>query len=281
MTEARLSPDADHGRPLRGRTIAITADRRWKEQAGLFERRGATVVHAPTMRTVDLRSDDRLRGATERLCATPPDVMVATTGQGMKWWLETAEGWGLREDLLGALRGAEIIARGAKAASAVKGAGLDVSWRAPQETMAEISEHVRDRPVRPARMAVQLYDPDDEGGAITDLSACADHVELVPVYRWDLPADLSPVLDMIDWVVARTVHAVTFTSQPAVRNLVRIAHDHGRDGQLRAALADDVVPVCVGPVCAEAGVACGLASMRWPEVTRLPAMVRLATELLS
>jgi uroporphyrinogen-III synthase len=40
--------------PLTGFTVGVTADRRWNEQAALFERRGATVLHGPTIRTLPL-----------------------------------------------------------------------------------------------------------------------------------------------------------------------------------------------------------------------------------
>ena len=54
---------------LRGFTIGITADRRWDEQASLFERRGATVVHAPTIRTLPLGCDEPLKAATAAVIA--------------------------------------------------------------------------------------------------------------------------------------------------------------------------------------------------------------------
>src|SRR5947208_3222181 len=109
--------------PLAGRTIGITADRRWREQADLFAARGAEVLHGPTMRTVDLSGDESLRSATAEVIEQAPDVIVATTGMGMKMWLSAAEDWGQRDALLAALSGGRIVARGAKAASAVKQAG--------------------------------------------------------------------------------------------------------------------------------------------------------------
>lgn len=275
-----MSANGDDG-PLAGRVIGITADRRWQEQASLFERRGARVVHAATMRTLDLRQDERLRRLTGEMIASPPEVLVATTGQGMKWWLEVAGEWRMADELKHSLASTEIIARGAKSASAVRAAGLEVAWQAPNESMAEIAEHLRGRSRRPSTIAVQLYDPDDEGGAVASVAGLASRATLVPLYRWDLPADTSDVVDLIDATIDARLDAVTFTSQPAVRNLFRIAADHGREDELRVAFDGPVLAVCVGPVCAEAGRDCGITAMRWPELNRLPAMVRLTTELLS
>ena len=38
-------------RPLAGYTIGITGHRRWEEQAEMLSRRGARVLHGPTMTT--------------------------------------------------------------------------------------------------------------------------------------------------------------------------------------------------------------------------------------
>lgn len=71
---------------LSGYTVAITADRRSDEQAELLERRGATVVHAPVIRTVPLIDGDGLRDATMALIVEPPDIVVLSTGLGTRSW---------------------------------------------------------------------------------------------------------------------------------------------------------------------------------------------------
>src|SRR5205085_8043664 len=62
--------------PLGGFTIAVTAERRAAEQIDLLERRGARVVHAPTVRGVPMDDDGPVRQATEALVAVPPDGVV-------------------------------------------------------------------------------------------------------------------------------------------------------------------------------------------------------------
>jgi uroporphyrinogen-III synthase len=266
--------------PLAGRTIGITADRRWQEQAGLFVRRGAAILHGPTMRTVDLSRDDALRAATEELAAQPPDYAVITTGMGMRMWLEAARGWGMGDALLRALGSGRVVARGAKAVSAARTAGLEVWWSAPGETMEEIVDHLGGDRISGARLAVQLFDP---GGhpSTEQLRALAGTLVEVPVYRWLLPADPAPARRLVDAAVGHEVDAVTFTSQPAVHNLFRIAEDAGAAGELRAALNGGVLAACIGPVCAEAARDEGLERPVWPESHRLPAMVRQVTDLLT
>ena len=274
-------PAGSGGRPL---VVGVTADRRWQEQASLLRKRGLEVLHGPTMRTVDLAGDDRLRSVTERVISSPPDWLVATTGMGMKQWFEAADGWGLREQLLSALRSpaTQIVARGAKSSSAVRQAGLDVAWRAPGESMTEVVDHLRSAApsVAAATIAVQLFDPDDHP-ATAELRAIAGEVLEVPVYRWLLPEDTAPAEALVRAAVAGELGAITFTSQPAVRFLFTIADRLGlRDALVRACNEGTVLPVCIGAVCAEAGDEVGVTSMIWPEPFRLPPMVRLVAEQL-
>lgn len=270
----------DDDGPLRGRAIGVTADRRWQEQAKLFRARGAEVVHGPTMTTVDLTTDVALRDATEALVAAPPDYLVATTGMGMRMWLEAAAGWDLGDDLHAALAPTRILARGAKAASAVRGAGFDVWWRAPEERMDQVVDRLAEEALDGARVAVQLFEPAHHRSTEA-IAALAGAVVEVPVYRWLLPEDRGPAIALIGRAVAGELDAVTFTSQPAVHHLFRIAEDEGEGDPLRSAFAGGLLAACVGPVCAEAAVEEGIERPVWPEPNRLTMLVRQVTELLA
>ncbi|CAN5756585.1 hypothetical protein BH24ACT3_BH24ACT3_02920 [soil metagenome] len=270
---------------LAGRTVAITADRRATEQAELFRKRGATVLHGPTMRTINLTEDATLRAVTAELIADPPRWTVATTGMGMRYWLEAADGWGQRAALLDALASGRVVARGVKSSSAVRQAGLDVAWRAPGENMAEIVDHLRGEGIGGARIALQLFDPDDHPSSADLRNLGADLVE-VPVYRWLLPEDPGPADRLVDAITARAVDAVTFTSQPAVRFLCRLAARRDLDAPMRRAFNDGalnggVLPACIGPVCAEAARECGIDDPVWPEPFRLVPMVKLVADRLT
>lgn len=261
-------------------TVGITADRRWDEQARLFADRGIETVHGPTMKTVDLSHDEALRTVTSGLAEQPPDYLIVTTGMGMRRWLEAAGRWGLDTALLASLAaGTRIVARGAKANSAARGANLDVWWRAPEETMQEIVDHLAGfDDVATSRVALQLFDPD--GHPSTEiLRAMAGELVEVPVYHWALPDDAGPASQLVEAAIAGDLAAVTFTAQPAVHNLFRIAGD--RREELRAAFNAGVVASCVGPVCASAATDEGIEAPIWPDPPRLSAMVRQLTANLA
>ena len=255
--------------------VGITADRRWEEQARLFADRGVEVVHGPTMRTIDLSGDEALRSVTAALAQAPPDYLIVTTGMGMRRWLEAASRWGLNTALLAGLAaGTRVVARGAKAHSAARGANLDVWWRAPEETMQEIVDHLAAFDLAGARVALQLFDPD--GHPSTELlRAMAGELVEVPVYQWALPDDAGPASQLVDAAIAGDLDAVTFTAQPAVHNLFRIAGDRRAD--LRDAFNAGVVASCVGPVCASAATDEGIEAPIWPDPPRLTAMVKQLT----
>jgi uroporphyrinogen-III synthase len=270
-------------RMLRGFTVGITADRRWDEQASLFERRGATIAHGPSIRTLPLGSDQPLRDATDRLIARPPQVLIANTGLGIRSWFGAAESWDLGGPLVEALRATKIFARGPKASGAVHSMGLDVCGKAPSERMAEV-----------VAMALEVLAPGDTAAVQVDGSGGSVHIEElrtrgidvveVPVYEWRLPEDRRPAIRLAEGVIARRVHAVTFTTGPAIRNWLDILAEVDLDAPLRSMLASgDVVIGCVGPVTAEVAVAAGLPEelLVVPAAWRLGPLVRAVADRLA
>lgn len=267
---------------LSGFTVGITADRRWEEQAALLDRRGATVLHGPTIKTLPHGADEQLRGATEQVIASPPPVLIANTGLGIRSWFSAAETWNLGEPLAAALASTRIYARGPKASGAVHSLGLDVFARAASERLSEAVDQALDGLERGATVAVQV---DGSGGSpeLARLEEAGMTVITIPVYEWRLPDDHRPALRLTDAVISGRVHAVTFTAGPAIRNWFAIAADHGLDGDLRGALnGGGVVVGCVGPVCAEAATACGLdeAQFAMPAAWRLGPLIRAVADRL-
>jgi uroporphyrinogen-III synthase len=266
--------------PLAGRCVGITADRRWRSQADLLEDQGADVIHGPTLRTVDLSRDEGLRQATLALIDHPPDFLVGSTGMGMTMWFEAAQEWNVAGPLREALRHSRAVARGAKARSALRRLGFEVAWQAPAETMEEVVDFLTGQGIDSARVALQLFDPGGHPATAALAARCRDLVE-VPVYRWLLPEDTGAAAGLIEAMCAGEVDAVTFTSQPAVHHLFRIAGSLDRGEELRAACNGPVLPVCVGAVCADAARAEGISEPVWPDPPRLVAMVELVTRALS
>lgn len=259
--------------PLEGYLVGITADRRWTEQAELLKRRGASVLHGPTMSTHYLADDAALRAATTSLVDSPPAYLVATTGVGVRAWLEAAHTWGLGAKLTTALGHTRIVARGPKAAGAVQSAELQVWQRSPTERLPEILDILRAEPLAGVRVAVQEFGEESPELTAALVEAGAEVVS-VPVYRWRLPDDDGPARRLVEAVCAGRVDAVTFTSAPAVRNLFVIAERTGAAGDLLRAFNESVIAACVGPVCGGAAIEAGIATPLQPAMGRLGLLVR-------
>ena len=268
---------------LRGFTVGVTADRRWEEQALLFERRGASVLHGPVIRTLAVGDHDGLRNATDAVLARRPSVVIANTGIGMRSWFSAAETWGVGDALVDALRAATVIARGPKALGVVHSYGIDVDASAGTERLRDAVDVVLAAAAPGSVVALQL-DGRRSSPEVARLRAAGLDVIEVPAYEWRLPDDDAPALRLVEAVVAGRVHAVTFTAAPAVRNLLSIAADHGVDDALRARLTDGSVVVgCVGPVCADAARDEGLGSphLTTPARGRLGPLVRCVSDALA
>ena len=126
--ELMVEPTSSIGAlPLAGFTIGVTADRRADEQIQLLERKGATIVHGPTIRTHPLGDESGLAAATRSLIDDPPDIADFITALGVRSWLEAAEALGLADALLDVLERCALWTRGPKASGAIAALGLSVT----------------------------------------------------------------------------------------------------------------------------------------------------------
>jgi uroporphyrinogen-III synthase len=129
-------------------------------------------------------------------------------------------------------------------------------------------------------VAVQLHG-EDEPELVAALVAAGAEVVEVPVYRWTVPEDRRPALDLVRRTCDGEVDAVTFTSAPAVHGLFALARAAELGDALVEACNAGVLVACVGPVCGAAATQEGVVDPRWPEHWRLGSLVRLVVDELS
>ncbi|NIL76689.1 uroporphyrinogen-III synthase [Rhodococcus sp. B10] len=269
--------------PLSGKTIALTAERRADEFAALLERRGARTVHVPAIHVLPLLDDSDLREKTADFIERPPELTVISTGIGFRGWLDAAEGWDNREELLAALGSTRIIARGPKARGAIRGAGLREIWSPTTEASQEVADHLAAEGVAGVDVAVQLHGTITEWEPTIHLSEALGRlgadVRAIPVYRWIRPVDQQPLIDLLTEILNHDVDAVTFTSAPAVASMLSTAKDNGLLDEFLTALRGPVVAICVGPVTSAPLDALDVPT-RMPERARLGALAKYVVEQL-
>jgi uroporphyrinogen-III synthase len=264
------------GAPLTGYTVAVAAAGPADPLAALLRRAGARVVLAPAVRAVPLDDDTPLRAATESCLATPPDVVVAGTGVGVRGWLAAADGWGLAPALRRALSRAYLVSRTGPARSALRAAGLPPGWTPRTESVAELVGHLRARGLVGGVAAVQ---PTGDGlpGCAPALAATGTRVIEVPVHRLAPPVDPTSLHRVVDLIEVRLVDAVAFTSPAAADALLNAAG--ARTGPVIEALRHDVLAAGVGQVTAAPLRRHGVAVLT-PARARAAALVRVVTEAL-
>lgn len=263
---------------LEGFRIGVTSDRRSEDLIAAFERRGADVIHAPTIRMTAVSDDSILEAETRAVITGKPDVLLATTSYGIRRWFEAADAAGLGDELTSTLADARILVRGPKARGAIRAATLDDQGMSERETTTSLVDLVLRGDVAGLTVAVQLHgftDPEQ----LTRLSDAGATVLSVAPYRWTAHEDTARVLRLVDAICSGSIDAVTFTSAPAVEALFNTADAAGRLDELQAALREPVVAAAVGPVTAAPLVTAGILPIV-PDRFRMGALIRLLCEHL-
>jgi uroporphyrinogen-III synthase len=249
----------------------VTATRKADELAALLERRGASVVRAPTLKEQPVVDQEAILRTTRSILDEGVDVLVATTGTGIHAWMEAAHTCGLRDRLVGTLGRADILARGPKSVGALRGHGLRELWSPDTEQLDDVLAHLRLRDLAGRRLVLQEHGQSlaVEAEALRRVGAL---VTVVSTYRCEAADDLAPVFSLVDRVVGGDLDAVTFTSAPAVTTTLQVAAAAGLKQELVEALRTQVLAMCVGPVTAAAWLPHGVPAAH-PKRSRLGAMV--------
>jgi len=265
--------------PLAGFRVGVTADRRSGDLIAALERRGAEVLHAPSLRIAPHDQDGPVVDQTRAVIDERPEVVLVTTGYGVRRWFEVADAAGLGAELTDALEQAEILARGPKAVGAVRAAGLDDHRGAREyDTTAAMVDDLVAAGLTDRRVAIQVHGYTDEL-QVARLREVSTQVLTVTPYRWVSPRSPERLNRLINAACDRRLDAVAFTSAPGVEATLAGADEIGRRADLVAALSGDVLTVVVGPMTAAPLRAAGL-EPAIPDRYRLGAMIRLLCERL-
>jgi uroporphyrinogen-III synthase len=264
---------------LEGFRIAVTSDRRSSDLIDAFRRRGAWVLHAPTLRIAHAEHDQTLIDDTIAVIEAAPDILLATTSYGMRRWFEVADAAGFGTSLTDTLAGSAVIVRGPKSLGSIRAAGLDDAGMSAEETTASMVDTVLAQYPPSLTVAVQLHGYADET-QLDRLREAGHRVLVVAPYRWAQPDEADErVGRLIDAIASRQLDCVTFTSAPAVDALFTAARAQGRWNDVRAAMRSTVVAAAVGPVTAAPLRAAGIVPIQ-PQRFRMGALIRLVCERL-
>jgi uroporphyrinogen-III synthase len=275
---AAREPGGPRAEQLRGFRIGVTSDRRSSDLIAALERRGAQVVHAPALKIAPNDQDAQLVRETRELVQDRPEVVLVTTGYGMRRWFEVADTAGLGAELTETLEQAQIFARGPKAVGAVRAAGLEEAQYPDLDTTASLVDVLQAAGLTGRRVAIQLHGYTDEVqlARLRELSAS---VLTVTPYRWVTPAATDRLPRLIEAATRSQLDAIVFTSAPGVAATLATAQALGLGPAFVQALGATVLAAAVGPVTAAPLWAAGIEPVL-PDRFRLGALIRLVCEEL-
>lgn len=244
--------------------------------ARILEGHGAEAEVVPTLETrVHVDRKWRLRQA-EDAARGGYGAAVFLTGIGSRLLFEAAEEAGVDDELRSALDDTLVVARGPKARSGLRSAGVEVDVEPGEATGRAILEALADHGdrLRDGTVLVQRHGRRDDllEDGLQDLGVELRTLEL---YRYAPPDDLPAVRSMLDGCGNGALDAVVFTSPPAVRGLKRAARKTGHLDDLRRVARDgDVTIAAVGGSTATELESGGVPAHVIPDDYTQPALAR-------
>lgn len=243
-----MVPDTDQSSPLR---IAAFESRRAAEIAHMIERLGAQAFVSPSMREVAVDENRPAIDFANRLISGQVDVVIFLTGVGVTQFVKQIERHVSQQRFLDALCDVQTVVRGPKPLAALKALGVTPSFRVPEpntwrEILGTLDAHL---PVANHVVGVLEYGVPNIS-LTAGLEARGAKVELIAVYRWDLPEDTKPLQDNILRLVEGKIDVAMFTSAQQVEHLLQVA----KKMKLEDAFADclrNVVIASIGPTTSE------------------------------
>ena len=242
-------PSSESDRVLAGKVVAVPEARQLDVLASLLERRGASVLRCPLVGIVDSPDEAGVVGWIERLIATPTDLVVFYTGEGVQRLVGFASRAGREAAFIAALGRTPKLTRGPKPKRALKTLELEPEHSATEPTTAGMIDTAKSIATPLRRVALQLYNQDQDRQLADYFERRGAAVDCVAPYAYASKADDERVAALIGEIGAGRVDAIAFTSKAQVQRLLDLAQKRGLEAALRAGFERTKV-AAIGPVVA-------------------------------
>ena len=234
------------------RVLSLEA-RRAVETAKLIRTYGGEPLVAPAMREISLESQKPILEFAEALMQGSFDLVIFTTGVGVKALVKTVSEHMQREEFLEALRRVRVAARGPKSSSALRELQIPVSVIAPEPftwraLMAALeSKFATD--LSGMNIAVQEYGTSNPE-LLTALAEKSISITRLPVYQWALPEDTQPLREAVIALAHGHVDVVLFMNAGQVMHLFLMGERMGYTDALHEGFRSTVIG-SIGPSTTE------------------------------
>ncbi|WP_093761090.1 uroporphyrinogen-III synthase [Tardiphaga sp. OK245] len=235
---------------LNGYRILILETREEAQFSRLLTEQGANVLQCPMFTIEDAPDSAPVEAWIGRFIANPFDDLVLMTGEGLRRMMKIVRQRGIEKEFVAAVGKSRKFARGPKPGRALREIGLEADITTEKPTSEGVAEMLSRLDLKGHRLGLQLYPEKDHTVLISAITACGAEVDTVLPYVYDSKAAETNILSAIDEMEAGSVDAIALTSSGQVRRLVDAAKAHGREDQLRSALAKTPI-ASVGPVVSD------------------------------
>lgn len=235
-------------RILKDKTIAILENRAGEQLADLVRKYGGTPFSAPALAEIPEIDPLLIAQMVKDWQASQPDYFIFQTGVGVKALFSTTDNLGISEQFLQILNAAVVAVRGTKPSAVLKSRNVRIDLPASEPyTTAEVLASLAPFDLTGKLVVVQRYG-DTNWDLQKALQAKGARVAEITTYRWSLPENIKPMLDMMDALAKNSIDMVCFTSASQVHNLFAVAQQLGRNEVLQADLNRSMI-ASIGPVC--------------------------------
>ena len=236
-----------------GLRVLSLESRRSVEVAKLIRTYGGEPLSAPAMREIPLDSNQPIVEFTEALLRGAFDLVIFTTGVGVRTLVKTVSEHYDREEFLTALRSVKIAARGPKSSSALRELDIPITVVAPEpftwRSLMSALEIKLGSSLRGMDIAVQEYGTSNPE-LLTALAEKSVSITRLLVYQWALPEDIQPLREAVLALAHGHVDVVLFMNAGQVAHLFLMAERMGYTEALHEGFRSTVIG-SIGPSTTE------------------------------
>lgn len=261
------------------RVLSLEA-RRSVEAAKLIRTYGGEPLSAPAMRELPLDSNRPVLEFAEALIRGKFDLVIFTTGVGVRTLVKTVSENADREHFLNALRSVKIAARGPKSSSALRELNVPIKVVAPEpftwRALMTRLESEFGAELTGMNIAVQEYGTSNPE-LLTALAEKSISITRLLVYQWALPEDIQPLREAVIALAHGHVDVVLFMNAGQVSHLFLMAERMNYTEALYEGCRTTVIG-SIGPSTTEGLMAYGLTPDFEPTQSKMGFLVKEMAE---